>query len=63
MTTQQDVVTAWNSVLKAAEEVQSYVRPGSFFSDRKRFDELVEKQERAYADYVHALTDFANESG
>jgi hypothetical protein len=62
MTAQQDVVTAWKSVLMAADEVQAYLKPGSFFSDRKRFDELVEKQERAYADYVHALTDLANES-
>jgi hypothetical protein len=59
--TEQDVVTAWKSVLKAAEEVQAYVKSSSFFSDRKRFDELVEKQERAYADYVHALTDWSNE--
>lgn len=62
MTTQQDVITAWQLVLKVADEVQSHLKPGSFFDDRKSFDELVEKQERAYADYVHALTNWANEA-
>ena len=62
MTTPQDVVTAWKSVLKVADEVQAYLRPGSFFTDRKGFDELVEKQKQAYAEYVRVLTDWANES-
>jgi hypothetical protein len=57
MTTHKDVVTAWRLVLEAADELQAYLKPGSFFSNRKSFDERVEKQERAYADYVHVLTD------
>jgi hypothetical protein len=59
MATQQDVVSAWKSVLTAAEEVQTYLKPGSFFPDRKSFDELVEKQEKAHAEYVRVLTDWA----
>jgi hypothetical protein len=60
MTTAQDVVTAWTSVLKAAGEVQAYLKPGSFSSGRKNFDPLVEKQEQAHAEYVCVLADGAD---
>jgi hypothetical protein len=62
MTTQQDVVSAWNSVLKAADELHAYLQSMPFVFNRKRFDELVEKHGQVYAEYVRLLTDFANKS-
>jgi hypothetical protein len=62
MATQQDVTDAWKSVEKAAEELRAHLKAGAFYSDRKVFDELVEKQKQAFDVYVRALTELVNES-
>ena len=45
-----------------AEELRAYLKPGAFYSDRKTFDELVERQKQTFGVYVRALTDWVNES-
>jgi hypothetical protein len=63
MTTRQDVVDAWNSVQKAAEELRDLLGPGTFYFNRKTFDDLVAKQQHAFDVYIRTLSDWANELG
>jgi hypothetical protein len=61
MTTRQDVVDAWNSVQKAAEELRDLLGPGTFYFNRKTFDDLVAKQQHAFDVYIRTLSDWADE--
>jgi hypothetical protein len=47
-------------VQRANDELLAYARPGAFFFDTERFNELTEKLRRAYDEYVRILTDWAN---
>jgi len=60
MTTQQDVTSAWRAVERANDELLAYAKPGAFFFDTKRFNELTEKLRSANEEYVRLLTEWAN---